>query len=475
MSDNIAESFDIGIIGAGPAGYVAAIRAAQLNLKVAIFEKRDTFGGTCLNVGCIPSKALLNVSHHYVMARDHFANYGINVDPKLDLQQMMRNKQKTVTDLTKGVEFLLKKNKVTNFQGTATIGKDRFVKVQLADGSTKDIMCQNIIVATGSEPAPLGDIAFDEKDVLSSTGALELDSVPKHLVVVGAGVIGLELGSVWARLGAEVSVVEFLPRIVPTLDGEVAKNLQRILSRQGLKFMLSSKLESIQRNKQGMTAVVAQTATGKNEGKITEIECDKVLIATGRRPTTHSLGLEQLGVVIDQHGFIQTDENFRTNVEYIYAIGDCRPGPMLAHKGEEEGVSAIEHIAGLSGHVNYDTIPGVIYTDPEVANVGMHEEQLKEKNIAYKIGKFPFVANSRARTNDTTQGFIKLLSDANDDRILGAHIIGPNAGELIHEFVAVMEFGGSSEDIARMCHAHPTLSEALKESALAVDERTIHA
>lgn len=377
--------------------------------------------------------------------------------------------------MTKGIAFLFKKNKITAFTGKACIEQAGLVSIIDGQDKGRQIKTKNIVIATGSAPAELGEIKFDEKHIISSTGALELTEVPEHLLVVGAGVIGLELGSVWSRLGAKVSVVEFLPRILPGFDQEVAKNAQRILTRQGLKFMLSNRLDSVDIKADKIVAKLVETATGKKEGRETLLECEKILIATGRRPYTNDLGLEKLGIKLDKRGFIETNAQFETNIPHIYAIGDCRPGPMLAHKGEDEGIAVAENISGLKGHVDEDMIPGVVYTEPEIATIGLSEEQLKERSVDYKIGKFSFVANSRAKANHTTQGFIKILSASADDRILGAHIIGSQAGELIHQIVTVMEFGGSSEDIARMCHAHPTLSEAVKEAALAVEGRPIHA
>jgi len=464
----MAESYDLIVIGAGPGGYVAAIRAAQLGLKTACVEKRGSLGGTCLNVGCIPSKALLESSHLYAEAGHDFAKHGIKIEKVgLDLKAMMARKDKVVEQLTGGIEFLFKKNKVEYLKGTGAITAPGEVTV---DGKTK-LATKRILIATGSDVMPLPGVEIDEKQIVSSTGALELKSVPKSMVVVGAGYIGLEMGSVWSRLGAKVTVVEFLDRICPGMDGETAKMLQRLLSRQGLDFKLGSKVTSAKANKSSVTLTVEPAKDG---GKAETLKADIVLVAIGRRPYTEGLGLEALGVNKDNRGFIQVDKDFQTNVEGIYAIGDAIPGPMLAHKAEEEGIAAVEIMAGQHGHVNYATVPGVVYTWPEVATVGKTEEELKEAGVEYKTGKFPFTANSRAKANDDTDGFVKILADAKTDWVLGAHIIGPDAGTLIHEAVMAMEFGGAAEDIARAFHAHPTLNEAVKEAALAVDGRPIH-
>jgi len=464
----MAESYDLIVIGAGPGGYVAAIRAAQLGLKTACVEKRGSLGGTCLNVGCIPSKALLESSHLYAEASNDFAKHGIKIAKvELDLKAMMGRKDKVVEQLTGGIEFLFKKNKVEYVKGTAAITAPGEVTV---DGKTK-LATKRILIATGSDVMPLPGVEIDEKQIVSSTGALELGKVPKSLVVVGAGYIGLEMGSVWARLGAKMTVVEFLDRICPGMDGETAKMLQRLLARQGLDFKLGSKVTSAKASKSGVTLSVEPAKDG---GKAETLKADIVLVAIGRRPYTEGLGLEELGVNKDNRGFIQVDKTYQTNVEGIYAIGDAIPGPMLAHKAEEEGVAAAEIMAGQHGHVNYETVPGVVYTWPEVATVGKTEEELKEAGTDYKVGKFPFTANSRAKANDDTDGFVKILADAKTDWVLGAHIIGPDAGTLIHEAVMAMEFGGAAEDIARAFHAHPTLNEAVKEAALAVEGRPIH-
>ena len=433
-------SYDLVVIGTGPAGYVCAIRAAQLGLKTAVIEKDKTFGGTCLNVGCIPSKALLHASHLFEEAGHDFAGMGIGVaKPKLDLKQMLAFKQEGVDGNVKGVDFLFKKNKIDTFKGTGKIAGAGKIDV-----GGKIVEAKHIVIATGSDVTRLKGIEIDEKRVVSSTGALALDKVPGKLLVVGAGVIGLELGSVWRRLGAEVQVVEFLDRILPGMDGEVAKQFQRILEKQGM------------------------------GGKAETVEADVVLVAVGRVPYTQGLGLKEAGVDMDERGRVKIDDHFQTNVKGIFAIGDVVRGAMLAHKGEDEGVAVAELIAGKAGHVNYDAIPNVIYTYPEVASVGKTEEELKQAGIAYRVGKFPFTANGRAKVNRTTDGFVKILADDKTDKVLGAHIIGPDAGTMISEITVAMEFSGSAEDIARTCHPHPTLSEAVKEAALAVDKRPIH-
>jgi dihydrolipoamide dehydrogenase len=464
-------SYDLVVIGTGPGGYVCAIRAAQLGMKVAVVEKRNTHGGTCLNVGCIPSKALLHASELFEETGKHFGDLGITVGkPKLDLKKMMAFKDEGVDGNVKGVEFLLKKNKIEAFHGSARIPAAGQVEVKGQDGSNQVLQTRNIVIATGSDVARLPGIEIDEKVVVSSTGALELGAVPKKLLVIGAGVIGLELGSVWRRLGSEVLVVEFLDRILPGMDNEVARQFQRILERQGISFRLSSKVTRVERA--GKTTKVAiQPASG---GESETVEADVVLVAIGRVPYTDGLGLEQVGVQRDNKGRILTDDEFATNVTGIYAIGDVIDGPMLAHKAEDEGVAVAEILAGRAGHVNYDVIPNVIYTFPEVASVGKTEEELNAAGVAYKTGKFPFTANGRAKVNRTTDGFVKILADATTDRVLGVHIVGADAGNLIAELALAMEFGASSEDIARTCHAHPTLTEAVKEAALAVEKRAIH-
>jgi dihydrolipoamide dehydrogenase len=459
-------SYDLVVIGSGPAGYVCAIRGAQLGLKTAVIEKDKTFGGTCLNVGCIPSKALLHASHLFEEAGHDFAGMGIGVSkPKLDLKQMLAFKQEGVDGNVKGVDFLFKKNKIDTFKGAGKItGPGRI------DVGGQTVEAKHIVIATGSDVARLKGIDIDEKRVVSSTGALALDKVPGKLLVVGAGVIGLELGSVWRRLGAEVQVVEFLDRILPGMDGEVAKQFQRILEKQGMTFKLGSKVTGIDAKGKTLKASVEPAAGGKAES----IEADVVLVAIGRVPYTEGLGLKEAGVETDERGRVKIDDHFQTNVKGIYAIGDVVRGAMLAHKGEDEGVAVAELIAGKAGHVNYDAIPNVIYTYPEVASVGKTEEELKQAGIAYRVGKFPFTANGRAKVNRTTDGFVKILADDKTDKVLGAHIIGPDAGTMITEITIAMEFSGSAEDVARTCHPHPTLSEAVKEAALGVDKRAIH-
>ncbi len=464
-------SYDLVVIGTGPGGYVCAIRAAQLGLKVAVVEKRKTHGGTCLNVGCIPSKALLHASEMFEEAGHTFESLGINVGkPKLDLKQMLVHKQETIDANVNGVAFLLKKNKIDPFHGTASIPAAGKVVVTAEDGKTQELTTKNIVIATGSESAALPGVTTDEKTVVTSTGALELTSVPKELLVVGAGVIGLEIGSVWARLGAKVTVVEFLDRILPGMDDEIAKQFQRILQKQGFTFHLGSKVTKVETGKKGGATVTVEPAAG---GEAKTLNADIVLVAIGRRPNTDGLGLDKAGVATER-GRVVIDDHFKTNVDGIYAIGDVVRGPMLAHKAEDEGVAVAEILAGKHGHVNYDAIPGIVYTAPEVAAIGKTEEELKAAGVAYKVGKFPFTANGRARAMRHTDGFVKFLADAATDRVLGCHIIGPHAGDLIAEVTVLMEFGGSAEDLARTCHAHPTLAEAVKEAALAVDKRPIH-
>ncbi len=463
-------SYDLVVIGTGPGGYVCAIRAAQLGLKVAVVEKRKTHGGTCLNVGCIPSKALLHASEMFEEAGHTFASLGIDVGkPKLDLKQMLVHKQETVDANVNGVAFLLKKNKIEPFHGAASIPAAGKVVVTAEDGKTQEFETRNIVIATGSESAALPGVAIDEKMVVTSTGALELTAVPKELLVVGAGVIGLEIGSVWSRLGAKVTVVEYLDRILPGMDDEIARQFQRILQKQGFEFHLGSKVTKVETGKKGTTVTVEPAAGGEAK----TLSADIVLVAIGRRPNTDGLGLDKAGVATER-GRVVIDDHFRTNVAGIYAIGDVVRGPMLAHKAEDEGMAVAEIIAGKSGHVNYDAIPGIIYTAPEVAAIGKTEEELKAAGNAYKVGKFPFTANGRARAMRHTDGFVKFLADAATDRVLGCHIIGPHAGDLIAEVTVLMEFGGSSEDLARTCHAHPTLAEVVKEAALAVEKRQIH-
>jgi dihydrolipoamide dehydrogenase len=462
----MAESFDVIIIGSGPGGYVCALRAAQLGMKVGCVEKRATLGGTCLNVGCIPSKALLQSSEEFDHAGHALAAHGVLVDGvKLDLARMQARKLEVVTANVKGVEFLFRKNKVTWLKGTGRIVAPGKVDV---DGTVHET--KHIVIATGSESMPLSGVDVDEQRIVTSTGGLELDSVPGHLVVIGGGYIGLELGSVWRRLGAQVTVVEFLDRIVPTMDGEVAQAFQRILARQGLKFRLGTKVTAARTGNDGVTLTLEPAKGGAAE----EIKADIVLLSIGRRPVTQGLGLDDVGVALDERGRVKTDAHYATNVPGIYAIGDVIAGPMLAHKGEDEGVAVAEILAGQAGHVNYDVIPGVVYTWPEVASVGRTEEELKAAGVAYNVGKFPFTANGRARAMGDTDGFVKLLADKATDRLLGAHILGPDAGTLIAELAVAMEFGASAEDVARTCHAHPTLNEAVKEAALAVDGRALH-
>lgn len=464
-------SYDLVVIGTGPGGYVCAIRAAQLGLKVAVVEKRKTHGGTCLNVGCIPSKALLHASEMFEEAGHTFPGLGISVGkPKLDLKQMLVHKQETIDANVNGVAFLLKKNKIDPFHGTASIPAAGKVVVTAEDGKTQELTTKNIVIATGSESAALPGVTTDEKTVVTSTGALELATVPKELLVVGAGVIGLEIGSVWARLGAKVTVVEYLDRILPGMDDEIAKQFQRILQKQGFTFHLGSKVTKVETAKKGGATVTVAPAAG---GESKTLDADIVLVAIGRRPNTDGLTLDKAGVAMER-GRVVIDDHFQTNVPGIYAIGDVVRGPMLAHKAEDEGVAVAEILAGKHGHVNYDAIPGIVYTAPEVAAIGKTEEELKAAGIAYKVGKFPFTANGRARAMKHTDGFVKFLADAATDRVLGCHIIGPHAGDLIAEVTVLMEFGGSSEDLARTCHAHPTLAEAVKEAALAVDKRPIH-
>jgi dihydrolipoamide dehydrogenase len=463
-------SYDLVVIGTGPGGYVCAIRAAQLGMKVAVVEKRATHGGTCLNVGCIPSKALLHASERYEEAGHTLGKMGIGVGaPKLDLAAMMAFKDAGVDGNVKGVDFLFKKNKVDVFHSAARIAAAGKVEVTEADGNAQTIDTKAVVIATGSDVAQLSGIAIDEKRVVSSTGALTLEKVPGHLLVVGAGIIGLELGSVWRRLGARVTVIEFLDRILPGMDGEVAKQFQRVLQRQGIAFKLSSKVTAVETSKP-LKAMVEPANGGASEA----IDADVVLVAIGRVPYTEGLGLEAVGVATDNRGRVTVDRHFQTNVPGIYAIGDVIAGPMLAHKAEDEGIAVAEILAGQAGHVNYDAIPNVVYTFPEIASVGKTEEELKEAGVAYTVGKFPFTANARAKVNLTPEGFVKILADAKTDRVLGVHVIGADAGNMIAEAVVAIEFGASAEDIARTCHAHPTLSEAVKEAALAVGKRAIH-
>ena len=465
----MSEKFQAVVIGGGPGGYVCAIRLSQLGLKTACIESRGSLGGTCLNVGCIPSKSLLNLSEEFHKVKS-LSSKGIEIsEVKLNLLKMMKSKDKAVTILTKGVEFLLKKNKVTYFKGTGSFKSKN--EILIKDDKNKDTLIQadKTIIATGSIPVSLPKIDFDEKIIVSSTGALKLEKVPKKMLVVGGGYIGLEMGSVWSRLGSEVHVIEFLDHITPGMDKEISKEFMKILKKQGINFHMQHKVVSVKKNKSG-----ALISTTDKDGNKKDFECDIVLISVGRKPNTNGLNLEKIGVELNDRKKVKTNKDFQTNINNIYAIGDVIEGPMLAHKAEDEGIAVAENIAGQSGHVNYDTIPGVIYTTPEVACIGKTEEQLKEKNIQYKIGKFSFMANSRAKAIDDAEGFVKILADEKTDKVLGAHIIGPHAGELIAEIGVAMEFGASSEDIARTCHAHPTFSEAVKEAALSVDKRAIH-
>ena len=465
----MSEKFKAVVIGGGPGGYVCAIRLSQLGIKTACVESKDTLGGTCLNIGCIPSKNLLNFSEKFYSAKN-FSNLGIEVEKvKLNLGKVMKNKDKAVDVLTKGIEFLFKKNKVTYYKGIASLKSTN--KISLINSKNKEIIIdtENVIISTGSEPVSLPGIKFDEKVILSSTGALSLNTVPKKMIVIGGGYIGLEMGSVWSRLGSEVHVIEFLDHITPGMDKEISKEFMKILQKQGINFHLETKVESIKKNNKGVIILTSN----KNKKKI-NFDCNVVLISVGRKPNTKNLNLSSVGIVLDEKKRIKTDKNFKTNIKNIYAIGDVIEGPMLAHKAEEEGIAVAELLAGQSGHVNYDVIPGVIYTSPEVASVGKTEEQLKELKIKYKVGKFPFLANSRAKAINEPEGFVKILADEKTDKVIGVHIIGPHAGEIIAEMAIAMEFGASSEDIARTCHAHPTFSEAIKEAALSVDKRAIH-
>jgi dihydrolipoamide dehydrogenase len=464
-------TYDLVVIGTGPGGYVCAIRAAQLGMKVAVVEKNATLGGTCLNVGCMPSKALLYASEMFEEAGHSFAKMGVKVSaPALDLPSMMNFKQQGIDGNVKGVEFLMKKNKIDVLAGKGKILGTGKVQVTGNDGASQTVETKSIVIATGSDIARLKGIEIDEKRIVSSTGALSLEKVPGKLLVVGAGVIGLELGSVWRRLGAQVTVVEFLDRILPGMDGEIAKQFQRMLEKQGFAFKLGAKVTGVDTSGATLKASIEPAAGGAAE----TLEADVVLVCIGRVPYTDGLGLQEAGVTLDNRGRVQIDHHFATSVPGVYAIGDVVAGPMLAHKAEDEGVAVAEILAGQAGHVNYDVIPGVVYTTPEVSSVGKTEDELKQAGTAYTVGKFPFTANGRSKVNQTTDGFVKILADAKTDRVLGVHIIGREAGEMIHEAAVLMEFGGSAEDLARTCHAHPTRSEAIKEAALAVGKRAIH-
>ncbi len=462
--------FDLVVIGGGPGGYVCAIRAAQLGLKTACIESRGTLGGTCLNVGCIPSKSLLNLSENFQKAKKEFNQQGIEIDGiKLNIEKMMSNKNRSIQVLTKGVEFLFKKNKVTYIKGKGVLFSKNDIIVYDNDKKA-NYKSKNIVIATGSQVTSLPGIQIDEKNIISSTGALSLKKVPKKLAVIGGGYIGLEMGSVWSRLGSEVTVIEYLDHITPGMDREISNEFQKILTKQGIKFKMNCKVNSVKNNNTSVTINYTDIKNSKEE----TLEFDKVLVSVGRKPYTEGLNLTKVGVRKDKKGRIEVNEKLQTSVDNIYAIGDVIKGPMLAHKAEEEGIAVAEILAGQAGHVNYEVIPGVVYTSPEVATVGKTEEQLKEDNKSYKIGKFPFLANSRAKVNNETEGFVKILADSKTDKVLGVHIIGPHCGDMIAEMALAMEFGASAEDIARTCHAHPTHTEAIKEAALAVDKRPIH-
>ena len=464
-------NFDLVVIGGGPGGYVCAIRAAQLGLKTACIESRGTLGGTCLNVGCIPSKSLLNLSENFHKAKKDFNQQGIVIDGiRLNIEKMMANKNKSIQVLTKGVEFLFKKNKITYFKGKGVLFSKNDIVAYESNNKRVNIKAKNIVIATGSEVTSLPGVNIDEKNIVSSTGALSFEKVPKKLAVIGGGYIGLEMGSVWSRLGSDVTVIEYLDYITPGMDREISNEFQKILTKQGIKFKMGSKVESLNSNGNLVTIKYKNVKDSKEE----LIEVDKVLVSVGRKPYTEGLNLTKVGVKKDKKGRIEVNEKLQTSVNNIYAIGDVIKGPMLAHKAEEEGIAVAETLAGQAGHVNYDVIPGVVYTSPEVATVGKTEEQLKAENKSYKVGKFPFLANSRAKVNNQTDGFVKILADSKTDKVLGVHIIGPHCGDMIAEMALAMEFGASAEDIARTCHAHPTHTEAIKEAALAVDKRPIH-
>ncbi len=465
----MSNEFDATVIGGGPAGYVCAIRLAQLGFKTACVEFRSSLGGTCLNVGCIPSKSLLNLSENFQKAKK-FSDMGIEIGKlELNLNKMMENKDKAVSSLTKGIEFLFKKNKVSYIKGKGKLISESEIEIQSEKGEIDRIISKSIILSTGSEPSSLPGIGFDEDKIISSTGALSLKKVPQKMLIIGGGYIGLELGSVWSRLGSEVHVVELLDHITPGMDREISNEFLKILKKQGINFHLNTKVEKIIKKRDGLVVEIKN-----KEKKISKLDCDKILVSVGRKPYTKNLNLEEIGIKLDEKKRIIVNKKFQTNKKNIYAIGDVISGPMLAHKAEEEGIAVAEIISGQAGHVNYNVIPGVIYTHPEVAYVGKTEEQLKENNINYKVGKFPFFANSRAKAINESEGFVKILADSTTDKVLGVHLIGPHAGELIAEMSVAMEFGASSEDIARTCHAHPTFSEAVKEAALSVDKRQIH-
>jgi dihydrolipoamide dehydrogenase len=464
-------NFDLVVIGGGPGGYVCAIRAAQLGLKTACIESRGALGGTCLNVGCIPSKSLLNLSENFHKAKKDFNQQGIEIDGlKLNIEKMMLNKNKSIQVLTKGVEFLFKKNKVTYFKGKGVLFSKNDIVLYESNNKRINIKSKNIVIATGSTVASLPGIEIDEKNIVSSTGALSFDKVPAKLAVIGGGYIGLEMGSVWSRLGSEVTVIEYLDYITPGMDREISNEFQKILSKQGIKFKMGSKVDSVE--DQNKSVLISYTNVKDSKKEVLQV--DKVLVSVGRKPYTEGLNLSKIGVKKDSKGRIEVNNKLQTSVSNIYAIGDVIKGPMLAHKAEEEGIAVAEILAGQAGHVNYDVIPGVVYTSPEVATVGKTEEQLKKENRSYKTGKFPFLANSRAKVNNETDGFVKILADSKTDKVLGVHIIGPHCGDMIAEMALAMEFGASAEDIARTCHAHPTHTEAIKEAALAVDKRPIH-
>ncbi len=464
-------NFDLVVIGGGPGGYVCAIRAAQLGFKTACVESRGALGGTCLNVGCIPSKSLLNLSENFNKAKKDFNQQGIEIDGiKLNIEKMMSNKNKSIQVLTKGVEFLFKKNKVNYFKGKGVLLSKNDIVVYESNNKRTNIKSKNIVIATGSTVSSLPGIEINEKNVVSSTGALSFDKVPNKLAIIGGGYIGLEMGSVWSRLGSDVTVIEYLDFITPGMDREISNEFQKILSKQGIKFKMGSKVESVE--DKGKSVLISYTNVKNKKKEVLEV--DKVLVSVGRKPYTEGLNLSKVGIKKDSKGRIEVNNKLQTSVNNIYAIGDVIKGPMLAHKAEEEGIAVAEILAGQAGHVNYDVIPGVVYTSPEVATVGKTEEQLKEEKISYKTGKFPFLANSRAKVNNETEGFVKILADSKTDKVLGVHIIGPHCGDMIAEMALAMEFGASAEDIARTCHAHPTHTEAIKEAALAVDKRPIH-